>query len=97
LNILIGKEALTSGAFSSLGRDGSPTMPNQDSMVDMKEFPSLRSSTDSRLRQHCVIEGCNAKKQLLRSTILVSCAEQPNKFPLEFPDKQLQLLLNRGA
>jgi hypothetical protein len=40
------------GASSSLGRDASPTVPNQDSMVDVEEFLNPRSSRNSRLRQH---------------------------------------------
>jgi hypothetical protein len=57
-----------------MGIDGSPTVPNQDCMVDMEEFPSPRSSRDSRLLQHCMVEHCGAKEELqvLWSTILVS-------------------------
>jgi hypothetical protein len=59
-------------AFSSLGIDGSLTMPNQGCMVDVEEFPSLRSSRNSQLQQHCEVKHCHAKEELrvLRSTIL---------------------------
>jgi hypothetical protein len=62
------------GAFSSLGTDRSPTVPNQDCMVEVEEFPSPSSSNDSRLRQHCEVEHCRAKEELrvLWSTIVVS-------------------------
>jgi hypothetical protein len=47
------------------------------------------------LRQHCDVEHCRAKEELrvLWSKILVSCSEQPHWVSLEFPDKQLHLLL----
>jgi hypothetical protein len=40
----------------------SVAVPNQDCMVDVEEFPSPRSSRDSRLWQHCVVEHCRAKE-----------------------------------
>jgi hypothetical protein len=65
------------GAFSSLGIDGSPMVPNQDCMVDVEEFPSPRSSRDSQLQHHYEVKHCHAKEEprVLWSTILVSCTE----------------------
>jgi hypothetical protein len=64
LNIFIEVEVLTSGAFSSLGIDRSPTVPNQDSEVDVEEFASPRNPRDSWLQQHCVVEHRCAKEEL---------------------------------
>lgn len=60
------------GALSSLGRDGSLTVLNQDYMVDVEEFPSSRNSRDSWLWKNCKVEHCHAKESVW-STILVSC------------------------
>jgi hypothetical protein len=40
---------------------------NQDSMVDVEEFPSPRSSRVSWLWQHCEVEHCCAKEELFES------------------------------
>jgi hypothetical protein len=56
--------------FSSLGKDGSPTEPDQNCMVDAEQVLSPRSSKDSQLWQYSNVEHCHAK-DLLWSTILV--------------------------
>ena len=56
----------------SLGTDGSPTVPDQDCVLDVEEFPSTKISRDLQLRQHWEVEHFRAREELLWSKIRVS-------------------------
>jgi len=94
LNIFTGVELLTSEVICHLW-DGSPTVPNQDCVMDVEEFCSTRSSRASQLWQHCKVEHCHEKEEELWSTILVSFDNSLFESVLEFPGKQLHLLLSQ--